>query len=435
LRSLDEFYRLLDSLKGRYVFKCVKGQCTSFIEIEDEYATLFNSFPGLRLSRKRLSDSILLPPPRASDVRGGRASQSEHVELGIILGHSGAEPVRLAVNDLYRHILIVGSTGAGKTHTAARIARCAAELGINVIVFDWHGEYYTLIGGNELSGSSLPPVDIIVEGFTLEESVSALEYALELSTYQSTLLLAILSALFTSLKAGEAKAVSALIGEVDIDELRSIIREDNTIRGLASAINYAYRHVDRAKISKGESEVWLALIRRLNSIAFSRYAQLFRIKGAGNFFKAIETPLIINLSTIKDVKIRRLYALLLLYKIYSVCMETREPTIVVIDEAHHIIESRTVREIVGEARKYNLGVVASTHTPQLIPLDMMSNFNTIIVHKLTSNKDKSIAAQILGEKELAEVMPKLAPGEAIVKAPSLESNVLVRIDLEKPCIG
>ena len=434
LRSLDEFYRLLDGVGGRYRFECRGGRCTSYVEVEAPYVSLFSSFPGLRVLGSCSEGSILIPPPRGSEVGGG-GSQLRGGRSGFVLGFSGGEPVRVELDDLYRHVLIVGSTGAGKSHTAARIARCASELGVDVVVLDWHGEYSRLLEGRGklLAGESLPAVNIIVERLTLEESIAALEYALELSIYQSTLLTAILSAVLKELRAGEATSTSAVIGDTNVEEIRKIIEADNTIRGLANAVEQAYQSALKARQSKGENEVWLALIRRLNTIAFSEYAKLFRVKGSSDTANSMKGLTILDLSSIRSVRIRKLYTLLLLYKLYASRIKNSSPIVIVADEAHHIIASQTVREIVGEARKYMVGLVAVTHTPQTIPLDVLANFNTIISHKITSNEDRGIVAQLLGDVRLAEVLSKLAPGEALMKAPSMESHAIISVNLNTPC--
>jgi Cdc6-like AAA superfamily ATPase len=435
LRGVDEFYRLLDSIGGLYRFECSGGRCSSYIVVEGSYASLLASFPGLRVSDSCSGEGVLLPPPRGSEV-GGRSSPSRDDGLGFVLGLSGSERVRMSLSDMYRHVLVVGSTGAGKTHTAARIARCVSELGVGVAVLDWHGEYPSIIGdyGRVLSGKSLPTVDIIVEGLTLEESISALEYALNLSVYQSTLLLALLSAVLRSLNVGEARPVSALLGDIDVNSLRDIIARDNTVRGLADAATQAFALSNAARQSRAESEVWLALIRRLNSIAFSEYADLFRIVGSDSSVEVLEGLVIIDVSSIRSVRVRKLYTLLLLHKLYSMQMRKREPLIVVVDEAHHIIESKTVREIVGEARKYRMGLVAVTHTPQMVPPEVLANFNSIIAHKLSSNDSITLVAQLLGDPRLAEILAKLAPGEAVVRTPSIEPYAVVRVDLDGACV-
>ncbi|MEM4004949.1 MAG: DUF87 domain-containing protein, partial [Desulfurococcaceae archaeon] len=47
---------------------------------------------------------------------------------------------------MYRHVLITGTTGSGKSRTASIIAkRISEELNIRVVILDWHSEYMYLL--------------------------------------------------------------------------------------------------------------------------------------------------------------------------------------------------------------------------------------------------------------------------------------------------
>jgi len=70
--------------------------------------------------------------------------------------------------------MIVGSTGSGKTNTAAVIAEGAKEKGIKVLILDWHGEYTKLIQGAKVySKEGLPRIDPLGSN-KIEETVELL---------------------------------------------------------------------------------------------------------------------------------------------------------------------------------------------------------------------------------------------------------------------
>jgi hypothetical protein len=151
------FYEALAALGGRYVFRCRRGRCWSIIEGDEGVDALIAATPGLLVEECsggcRESGVMLPPPPAPATARPPLPSGGE-----LFLAVSGGEEVRLPASSLWGHIGIYGSTGAGKTHSAARVARCAAEAAsAAVAVLDWHNEYYRLLpGARLLSGPRLP---------------------------------------------------------------------------------------------------------------------------------------------------------------------------------------------------------------------------------------------------------------------------------------
>ncbi|WP_194840489.1 ATP-binding protein [Hyperthermus butylicus] len=437
---IERLYGLLAGVGGYYVFECWRGRCSSRIEVPRSYAGVVESIPGIVFSRSRsCSDGPLLPPPRSASV-GGRAFLDTNAPgLGVIIGFSGVEPVYLPIEDLYRHVAILGATGSGKTHTAARIAACASLLGVRVVIVDWHGEYPSLlerVGARYtvLRGSKLPRVAMLSELLLLEESIAGIEKVLELSQFQSTLLAAVL-ALGSRPKLHTAKSLTdVLAGRVPGDVLDRAPERlaENTLQALLDVMKEMYQSLNEA--SKAEKEIWLAVIRRLSHLAMSDYADLIRLYGGEPLAETRENPVVLDVSSIRSPRIRKLYTLLLIQQLYSLALRGKiENTVIVVDEAQHILLTPTVTELLAEARKYGLGLVAVTQSPRLIEEYGLHNFNTIIVHRLSSANDRAVAAQLLGDRDLADIIGRLKPGEAIVSMQQAETPIPITVRLEKPC--
>ena len=437
---VEKFYGLVSNIGGYYVFECWRGKCSSRVEVPRSYVGVVESIPGILFSRGRsCSDGPLLPLPRSA-CGGGRASlDAGSPSLGIIIGFSGAEPVYLPVGDLYKHVAILGATGSGKTHTAARIAACASLMGLRVIVVDWHGEYPGLlerVGARYtvLRGAKLPRVAMLSELLLLEESIAGIEKVLELSQFQSTLLAAVL-ALGARPKLRTAKSLTdVLAGRVPgnvLDRAPKLL-EENTLQALLDVMKEMYQSLNEA--SKAEKEIWLAVIRRLSHLAMSEYADLIRLYGSEPLAETNEDLVVLDVSSIRSPRIRKLYTLLLIQQLYSLALRSKiENTVIVVDEAQHILLTPTVIELLAEARKYSLGLVAVTQSPRLIEEYGLHNFNTIIVHRLSSANDRIVAAQLLGNKDLADIIGRLKPGEAIVSMQQTEAPIPITVRLEKPC--
>jgi len=87
------------------------------------------------------------------------SNAAESGKSGILIGKvksSGGEfhDFYLQLDDLRRHIAILGMTGSGKSTTAATVVKQVAEMGLPALVLDWHNEYGSIIskvGGRVVS--------------------------------------------------------------------------------------------------------------------------------------------------------------------------------------------------------------------------------------------------------------------------------------------
>ena len=81
-------------------------------------------------------------PARAEHLRVvySTSRPERGVKIGSLLGF-GELDVVVDVNALAKHLLVVGTTGSGKSNFVAILADRVAQLGGSVVVFDVHGEY------------------------------------------------------------------------------------------------------------------------------------------------------------------------------------------------------------------------------------------------------------------------------------------------------
>ncbi len=89
-----------------------------------------------------------LAPSPEFYIPNAEESGSEGILLGPVKS-AGREyhDFRLQVDDLKRHVSVLGMTGSGKSNTAQSIVRQVAELGLPTLVLDWHNEYSSTITG------------------------------------------------------------------------------------------------------------------------------------------------------------------------------------------------------------------------------------------------------------------------------------------------
>jgi hypothetical protein len=435
---LSDFYEALEAAGGRYSFYCVKGRCWSIIEGGDELEALLSSTPGLQVEecgRYCPESDVLLPPPPAPIPP--RLGSSFHGD--IVVGYSGGQPVGLPKASLWSHIGVFGATGSGKSHTAARLAGCAANvLNVAGLVLDWHNEYYRLLPSNAklFTSTRLPRVSLLSSAMSVDETLGVLEEVLELSKNQSLLLTIVLSATAT----GDIAAAEAILAQLlgaDNPRLRSVARrlvEARDLRDLLKAVLEVY-NARTMDASKGELEAWAALIRRLAMLALDeRYARFFTLREAGELPVTEGEVAIIDLSSILNPGVRKLYAMLLLEALYVAAQQAYAPPILaVVEEAHNFATAATLLHLLGEARKYKLGVVVVTHTPHLLEQQALANLNTLIIHRVVSADDIRAIEMLLPELQGIS-LSRLPNGVAALYTPGMEEPVLVEVaSPREPC--
>ena len=118
------------------------------------------------------------------------------------------------------------------------------------------------------------------------------------------------------------------------------------------------------------------------------------------------------------------------------------PVLVVLEEAHrYLTESHTTRlardaanRIAREGRKYGIGLSLVTQRPSELPATALSQCGTIIALRLTNGGDQSTVKAALPDAVagLADVLPALRTGEAILSGEAVTLPTRVLIDLPDP---
>jgi DNA helicase HerA-like ATPase len=72
--------------------------------------------------------------------------------------------------------------------------------------------------------------------------------------------------------------------------------------------------------------------------------------------------------------------------------------------------------IAKEGRKYGLNICLATQRPRDITEGVLSQMGTLIVHRLTNDKDREVVGRACGEIDRAAsaFLPNLKPGEAAI---------------------
>ena len=103
------------------------------------------------------------------------------------------------------------------------------------------------------------------------------------------------------------------------------------------------------------------------------------------------------------------------------------PLLVLLDEAHNFI-SRSLEDeyskypldafelVAKEGRKFSLTLCLATQRPRDLDEGVLSQVGTLVVHRLTNDKDREVVERASGDidRSAAVFLPTLAPGEAVI---------------------
>lgn len=117
------------------------------------------------------------------------------------------------------------------------------------------------------------------------------------------------------------------------------------------------------------------------------------------------------------------------------------PLIVFLDEGHQFLDKTLGDEntrlrldafglIAKEGRKYGLTACIATQRPRDVPDDVFSQIGTLIVHRLTNDRDRTAVERACGEmdRSVSAFLPTLGPGEAIVVGVDFPIPLVIKVD-------
>ncbi|MEM1645876.1 MAG: ATP-binding protein [Ignisphaera sp.] len=368
-------------------------------------------------SKKQNHDILLHPIPTTPfynlyTVRDYQYLSSVFSRGSIPIGHLYSNPnLKAALSDdhILRHILVVGSTGSGKTTTASILAEKVAEKGYAIIIVDWHGEYRFLLQNNKNYVIYTNPLKgVIPEPLSLEELikreplsfVEILESSLELTPAQAHIL---------------EDAVNILAQKITghgyyIDIIIDVIQNSS-----ASARWFAESRESLLRKLKPLSSTYL-------NIQWNKLSKISISKGQICIF---------DVSFIPNVRVRRIISSLLIRSIILKAQYNNmiKPILVVVDEAHNIFHTESpLSTLIAEVRKWFVGFTIITQAPSMLAPVVIKNTNTKIIHALKSSSDiDAVVSAAILKKEHKKIVSALKPGEAFLVIPELAEPILIKI--------
>jgi len=364
-----------------------------------------------------------------------------------------------------RHCAILGATGGGKSWTTARIIEECIRYDSKLILIDATGEYQDFAGagvthchlGDPVSkagasvASSLPPTSFIESDFVaLFEPAGKVQGPKMRAAMRSLRLAKLKPELAPD---GYIKKINQPKADVENAE-----KEPANARKLddprqAFDVQYLVRQIEEECVWPdgygGDSSKWgkedgnfshcLSLVARINGVLTSPAFECVFHAGTKpalttsiDDFKASSDKLLrIDLSGIAyEFSAREIIANVigrhLLARARAGEFQQR-PAVVLVDEAHNFLGRHIGTEdyaakldafemLAKECRKYGLNICLASQRPRDITEGVLSQMGTLIVHRLTNDRDREVVERACGEidRGASVFLPNLRPGEAAI---------------------
>ncbi len=404
------------------------------------------------------------------------------IELGTATGGMGSK-VSVTPEKLFgRHCAILGSTGGGKSWTTTKIIEeCAKYPNAKVILVDPTSEYRSLSDvsvehhhlGNPLdvapSGSTeikIPPEDFNesdfialfepsgkVQGPKLREAIKSLRLVhLEPQDFPDGIVRKI-----SQSKACYRSALGKNDNASRVDDPSLPFDVNNLVKQIMQECHWPGNNAD-AWGGRNDNEIGYCsslFTRILNVIKSSDFKSVFSdlpaVKTLGEavdgFISGEKQVFRLCLSDVTyQFGAREIIANVIGRKLMQKARSSAfrdQPVLVVLDEAHNFLGKRVGFEdhaakldafeiIAKEGRKYGLNICLATQRPRDITEGVISQMGTLLVHRLTNDKDRELVERACGEidRSAAAFLPNLKQGEVVMVG--VDFPIPMTIQMDKP---
>jgi DNA helicase HerA-like ATPase len=366
---------------------------------------------------------------------------------GICIGRLVERPdVKVCIDkNFFRlHFIILGQPGVGKSEATTKIVEEYMKYrDILIVIMDPHGEYVD-IDKSRLDGSKVFNVNVVRPG----ERDFAIGYN-KLSPEEVKLIAQLVDENNPPSEQGlEALAeahANYLMSCVNTDKKSNICTKDGKPKPYFDVLREIFNSVSGNSKYRLHEETKKSIIRRINLM------EKLRIWSPDPVYDLDVRQLVQGYNAVvvdysgaetSSVEARILASIFLNRLIDRKKRDPdlrRRPLLLVVDEATHFIPrdydtvlSRKFRELIGEMRKFNLGVALVTQTPHKVHPDVLDPVNTKVLFRLQgSGLDEVKKFGNLSNEDL-EHLKALRRDTAFIISSYITENVPIVVEFDKP---
>lgn len=377
----------------------------------------FESFErhGPALAPGSTAPEFYLPNSKESGERG------EGIVLGRVKAHSGTgHEFRLQLEDLRRHVTLVGMTGSGKSTTAGVIVRQVAAMGLPVMVLDWHNEHGDVVrsvGGSVFSPGkddfAINPIDMGA-GTDPTEHIEMVTDIFS-DTYhfthpQAYMFRNALQKTIVEVGEREIPTLASLVGQIESYPLRS-----------------AY-----------DNETKVALLRRLVPLTQGHIGRAFNSPSSHTVDELLDKVLCIELGHIRETLSRSIFANVMMKLVYEMRLtrKARMEHLLMVEEARNIAPVRRQEDppsvgerMISELRKFGESMLFVAQFPSQIASEVVKNSGVRIIHRVAWAEDLKLVKDSLNlTQDQVAYVSSLGVGEAVVSLTRLQKPLLIQVE-------
>jgi uncharacterized protein len=382
-----------------------------------------------------------------------------------------------------RHCAILGTTGGGKSWTTARIVEECLKYKSKIVLLDATGEYRGFSGryvthlhlgspvnkADDSQPCALPPTCFVESDFIALFEPAGKVQGPKLRAAVRSLRLA---------KLVPNVATNGIIKKIDQSKLSVIAAEQQD--GIAARLDDPRQEFEVAKLvaqieqecvypdgfgatrgskdttkwggDSGEVSYCLSLMSRISAILTSpSFGCVFNsaspalTAAIGDFVGNDKRLLRICLSGVAyEFKAREIVANVIGRHLLNMARNgafEASPVVVIVDEAHNFLGRHIGGEdavarldafelIAKEGRKFGLNICLTTQRPRDITEGVLSQIGTLVVHRLTNDRDRVVVERACGEidRSASSFLPNLKPGEAAIIGADFPIPLTIQID-------
>lgn len=445
-------------------------------------STGIESYPRLGDKAYSAPHEFIAKIPELMNLKdSGEADESPvTLELGYVKNAKESR-IKITPEKIFgRHCAVLGATGGGKSYTVAKLIEECSVHQSKVILLDATGEYKDLnsnathyhIGdphkrdqANASKPCSLPPDNFEEQDFIALFEPSGKVQGPKLRAAVRSLRLAHLIPHHECVedgivpKRGKERKPIARLEYKHSRELADPRSPFNHLRLVDQIVEECVRYYDNEKGVESEVDLGfcLTLITRINGVITSpAFQPIFNPQSDSISIVEILEEFLSNHNDSKILRvclsgvhsdysarevITNALGRLLLEKART--GEFRDnPIVVFLDEAHGFIgkslgsEDYTTKlnsfeTIAKEGRKYGLNLCLATQRPRDIPEGVISQMGTLLVHRLTNDRDREMVERACGEidRSASSFLPNLQPGEVVVLGVDFPIPMTIQIQM------
>ncbi len=364
------------------------------------------------------------------------------VNIGVLMGSQ--TPVYIDASEIIsRHMLILGTTGSGKSYFAShflnKLVESESTSGLKIFILDPHGEYFESLKGREKSNLiehiQFPDTLFPIRGEEVVELIKNNGFAGLVSGNQAN-----------------ARANVSTLNKYVKPSLRITQLRDRSLLGIIEELKDTQDSKDKKNTgeSKATAEESGKIIRELiellkevfgSEVLENQPEVVSLIEKGLNSSKRI---IIYDFKNLNDAVSRVNIAGLVMQEVFKQNKKEKKNRILLLEEAHNFapevsygdvssgkdnLALSMARRIAAEGRKFNLGLITVTQRPAQVSKYVLSQMNTQVMFRTMNKADLDTISSYIefSEEETILLLPVLRTGTCVISGMGVPFSLVAEI--------